>query len=157
MAEARATAARIAAERGLQLTELRAQVFEIILRQHRPVGAYDVLSALAQARGQGRGRVAPTTVYRTLDFLLSAGLIHRIDSLNAYVACFAPGGAHPAAFLICETCGTVKEAPSSGLRTEAERTARASGFAVTRSVLEILGQCARCSAATQATTPPSRA
>ena len=76
--------------RGARLTPLREHVLELVWCSHAPIGAYQLLERLADTRG----RVAPPTIYRALDFLSREGLIHRIVSLNAYVGCPQPGRPH---------------------------------------------------------------
>ena len=88
MTRAIRAAERVCKERDLQLTAIRRRVFELIWERHAPIGAYDILGALKK----GEGALAPPTVYRALDFLLDAGLIHRIDTLNAYIGCESPEG-----------------------------------------------------------------
>ena len=99
-------AEELCATRGQRLTPMRRQVLEALLASHKPLGAYEIIERLAH-----RGRLAPITVYRALDFLRDNGLVHRIESRNAFVACVhhhADGD--PVVFLICEHCGTVGEA-----------------------------------------------
>ena len=81
-------ATAICAKRGARLTPIRRRVLELIWASHKPSGAYDILEALSQeSRGK---RIAPPTVYRALDFLLEQGLIHRLESLNAFIGCPHP-------------------------------------------------------------------
>lgn len=103
--DALAEAQRICARRGVRLTETRQKVLELIWGDHAAVKAYDLLEQLS---GPGRA-VRPPTIYRALDFLLENGLIHRIESLNAYVGCPQPGGQHSSQFLICDACSIVIE------------------------------------------------
>ena len=63
-------------------------MFEIVWRQHHPIGAYEILAEIAK----DRVKAAPPTVYRALDFLREAGLVHRVDSLNAFLGCDRPAG-----------------------------------------------------------------
>jgi Fur family zinc uptake transcriptional regulator len=136
MAEARATCA----EQGLRLTPLRARVLEILLESHMALGAYDVLRRLT-AEGAGP---QPPIAYRALDFLVANGFAHRIERLNAYVACTRPGAVHDAAFLICSDCGRVDETAGAPLaETLAQRAAEA-GFDIASSVVEIAGTCPGC-------------
>jgi Fur family zinc uptake transcriptional regulator len=140
MADAFAEAERLARERHLRLTPLRRRVLEILLGSHRPIGAYEVLAELA-ADGT---RPAPPTVYRALEFLMTSGFVHRIDTRNAYIACFRPARRHRTHFLICRGCGAVSEIEDPALQGAlAEATARA-GFAVERETVEIAGLCAAC-------------
>lgn len=135
-------AERLAAARGVRLTDSRARVLEIVAESHKPLGAYDILQRLAAERG----RAAPPTVYRALAFLVEQGFAHRIDSLNAFVACFDPERAHDAGFLICERCKTVEEVADPSLGKAVRAAVTASGFQPRRSVVEISGLCAACAA-----------
>src|SRR5690606_22655936 len=94
--DALATARELCAERGVQLTPLREKVLQIVWKSHKPVGAYDVLDELARSHKSAR----PPTVYRALDFLIAEGLIHKIESLNAYLGCVEAGAPHSGQFLI---------------------------------------------------------
>lgn len=134
--------ARCAADR-LQLTPVRRRVLEILLEEHRALGAYEILDRL---RAEGLGS-QPPVAYRALEFLLSAGFVHRIETLNAFVACTQSGAGHAPAFLICRTCHTVIETPA---RTESGVLAHAAedaGFAIETAVREAEGQCAECRSA----------
>lgn len=136
-------AARLAERRGLRLTPTRARVLEIVAEHHKPIGAYDILQRLAGERG----RAAPPTVYRALAFLVEQGFVHRIDSLNAFVACFDAEHSHDAGFLICEVCRTVEEIAEPSLGEHIRALVAARGFRAVRSVVEISGTCAACGAA----------
>ena len=131
----------LCARRGARLTPLREQVLELVWRSHAPIGAYQLMERLAESRG----RVAPPTIYRALDFLMENGLVHRIESRNAWLAC-----AHDhdetamVAFLICELCGSVGEIPAAPVARSVNAAARASGFSPKMSVVEIGGTCAHC-------------
>jgi Fur family transcriptional regulator, zinc uptake regulator len=132
----------LARERKLRLTERRREVLKIISSSHRPVGAYDVLAAMAKS--SEAQRLAPPTVYRALEFLLAHGLVHRIDSQNAFVACFAPRSAHRAHFLLCERCGCATELASPELDAALAGCARKARFAVSRETVEMIGVCNAC-------------
>ena len=138
--DALAAAAVVCEERGARLTALRRRVLEVVWGRHGPVRAYDILDRL----GSERRRAAPPTVYRALEFLLDAGLIHRIESLSAYVGCGDPHGAHGAQFLICEACGSVAEIDDTAISRRLGSRARGLGFWVRRQTVEILGLCAPC-------------
>lgn len=139
----------IATERRLRFTPLRRHVFEIVSQSHRPLGAYDVLAALAKTTTK-RGRIAPPTVYRALDFLRAHGFVHRIDSLNAFVACFSPSRPHRAYFFLCEACGRAAEIENSALSAALKASASQAHFSVARETVEIAGRCAACMGATVA-------
>ncbi|HJN03898.1 MAG TPA: transcriptional repressor [Alphaproteobacteria bacterium] len=136
-------AEEICRARGLRLTARRRRVLELIWQQHRPVGAYDLLERLRRERG----RAAPPTVYRALDFLRENGFVHRIESLNAYVGCGAPGARHSGQFLICRRCRAVAELDDTGIAEMIDARARAAGFEATGQTIEVSGLCPQCSAA----------
>ena len=121
---------------------MRREVLEALYATHRPLGAYDIAEVLAHKDGR---RLAPITIYRALDFLMTQGLAHRLASRNAFVAC--PHG-HEAgdlvAFLICETCGGVDEMSSSGVAGAVSDLLADEGFEPQLQVLEISGRCAHC-------------
>jgi len=140
VSEALALAERVCANRGARLTALRRRVFELVWSSHAPIGAYDLLRLL----GRERGGAAPPTVYRALDFLREHGLIHRIESLNAFVGCCAPGRVHAGQFLICGACGTAAEIDDPKVNAAIDRQAKVMGFAVHRKTVEIEGLCPPC-------------
>lgn len=123
-----------------RFTVIRRRVLELVWRQHKPVGAYEVLEALQQQEG----RTAPPTVYRALDFLQQLGLVHRIASLNAFVGCANPSEPHDGQFLICETCRSLTELDVPAITTAIEESAAGSGFEPRRHTVEILGLCPNC-------------
>ncbi|MDO5605677.1 MAG: Fur family transcriptional regulator [Paracoccus sp. (in: a-proteobacteria)] len=136
-----ARAEEMAAAHGLRLTPVRRRVLEILLEDHRAMGAYEVLERLA-AEGLGK---QPPVAYRALDFLVENGLAHRIQRLNAFTACASadlPG--HAPAFLICRECQTVAELDAGGLCAGLADAAAPAGFAVERATIEALGLCAGC-------------
>ena len=131
---------QLCTRRKQRLTARRRQVLEILLASHQPMGAYDILAELN--RGAAAERVAPPIVYRALEFLLGEGLIHRIESRNAFISCVQPGHCCGARFLICRGCDRVAELESDSRDLFAE--ADDLGFAVDHSVVEITGICAAC-------------
>ncbi len=135
-------AARAAcAAQGLRLTPMRARVLEILLEAHAALGAYDILKRLA---AEGLAAPQPPVAYRALDFLVAHGFAHRIEKLNAYVACALPGGPHAAAFMICRDCGAVAEIAGDGAAGGLGASAKRLGFEIESAVLEAEGHCARC-------------
>ena len=122
----------LATARSVRLTPVRRRVLEILLEQHRAMGAYDVLERLT-ADGYGN---QPPVAYRALEFLVENGLVHRIQRLNAYLACMHPGEAHAPAFLICTACDAIAEAPADAARTALARQAAALGFTLDRVTIE---------------------
>lgn len=130
----------LAEAEGLRLTPVRRRVLELLLEEHRALGAYDVLDRLSS---EGFGN-QPPVAYRALEFLVDHGLAHRIQRLNAFAACMHPGEAHAPAFLICGTCHAVAEAPAAPVRAALETAAADLGFQVERVNIEALGLCPAC-------------
>jgi Fur family zinc uptake transcriptional regulator len=139
------TAEQLCRSRGLRFTPIRRRVLELVWDSHKPIGAYDILEAL----GQESASAAPPTVYRALDFLIEAGLVHRLDSLNAFVGCPDPADRHAGQFLICTRCRTVTELSDPQIEQLIVAKAAAGGFAAVRQMLEIEGLCNVCRTATQ--------
>ena len=130
----------VCAGRGAKLTELRRRVLELIWSSHAPIGAYQLMELL----GRERGRVAPPTVYRALDFLTENGLVPRLESLNAFIGCPAPAATHRAYFLICRDCRQVAEFDDAELAATLDRRVADAGFAPESERVEIVGTCAQC-------------
>jgi Fur family transcriptional regulator, zinc uptake regulator len=140
-ADALAHAERVCELRARKFTAVRRQVLEALLSSHKPLGAYEVIDQLAKSMS----RPAPITVYRALDFLMDNGLVHRIESRNAFLACAHDhDSAAMVAFLICERCGSVGEIAAAPMAQSLSAAARATGFAARMSVVEIAGVCAHC-------------
>ncbi len=125
--------------RGLRLTKPRGQVLAILTRARKPLGAYDIIARMPAG-------TKPPTVYRALEFLLAAGLVHRIESLAAYVSCHCHADhAHDGAqFLICDGCGAVEELHVHTLDPSVKRALKGEGFRPRSWKMEIHGACASC-------------
>lgn len=131
------------AEAGLKFTPVRRRSLEILLREHRALGAYDLLAVL----GKDGHSAQPPVAYRALDFLVSAGFAHKIERLNAYIACSHLGSDHSPAFLICRECRAVAEADAAAVDTRLNAAAQAAGFQIERTVVEAEGLCPACQGA----------
>lgn len=140
-------------QQGLRFTAQRKQIYRHILEATTPLGAYDILalmqqqhndSMMTQSKSKSKKSVAPPTVYRGLEFLLKAGFIHQLISINAFVPCCHPRQPHLAVFLMCKQCGRVQEYSHATLRAFIEQTKDATGFLPHRSVFEISGLCHQC-------------
>jgi len=125
---------------GLRLTPVRRKVLELLLQEHRALGAYAILDLLGDA---GFGS-QPPVAYRALDFLRENGFVHKIERLNAFVACVHPGAHHTPAFMICRKCDAVAEAQSTPAKGALGAAARAAGFQIERTVVEAEGVCPAC-------------
>lgn len=129
---------RLTAE-GERMTAARLRVLELLLAAGEPVKAYDLI-----ARFGGDGQPAkPPTVYRALEFLERKGLVHRIASISAYVACTGGDSAHAAAFLICDCCGQTEEVAAS-LVDGLDAAAAKAGYVIERTTIEAHGRCPAC-------------
>lgn len=127
------------AEAGERLTSPRRRVLELMLESGQPVKAYDLMAAYGVGE---EGPAKPPTVYRALEFLERQGLVHRVQSLNAYVACRIEAG-HDAAFLICDCCGATEEVEPGQAEQLAGPAARAR-FLIQGVTIEAHGLCAEC-------------
>ena len=134
------TAEKVCARKHVNLTPLRRRVLEIVWRQHEPIGAYEILAELSK----GRDRAAPPTVYRALEFLRAAGLVHRLDALNAFFGCDRPQTEHTGQFVVCSKCRRVEEMSDPALTRSLAERLRALGFDPERSAVEIKTVCTRC-------------
>jgi Fur family zinc uptake transcriptional regulator len=136
-------------ERGLRLTPVRARVLEFIAEEGRPIKAYDLLEKIRagnDAGGEVAGAAAPPTIYRALDFLLANGFIHKLESVNSFVACHHPSTEqHSVPFLICNRCHAAVELEDRAVVDALDERARALGFMPQAQTLEVHGLCARCS------------
>jgi len=137
---------RASAERGLRLTAIRARVLSLVAAAGKPIKAYDLLEQVRE--GEGAGAAAPPTVYRALDFLLANGFIHKLESINAFVACHHPNSAqHSVPFLICDRCHSATELEDASIVASLDAAARGLGFAPQAQTLEVHGLCAKCARA----------
>ncbi len=141
--------------KGMKLTPLRQRVFEEIAGSHDALGAYDVLDRMARKSGD---RLAPISVYRAIDALLAAGVVHRIESKNAFFACHAPHHNHERHIaLVCERCQMVMEVPGQTIFAALDAASAACGFKLSLAVAEGAGLCPACAtaAATQTDAVPA--
>lgn len=127
--------------KGLRMTRIRRKVLRLLLENGGPAKAYDLLANL-----DGEGAAKPPTIYRALDFLQETGLAHKIESLNAYVACGHTSHSHSAVFLICDACHTAEELHAVSTSEALAKETRHAGFHMTRAVVEVRGTCRACAA-----------
>ena len=129
------------------LTRNQLHVLEKLERASGPLSAYTLLDQLRE-----KGFRAPLQVYRALDTLVKEGFVHRLESLNAFVACAEQHDhGHAAdsgmtAFAICDRCGQVTELSDAAIGERLEEWVGASGFVAKRAVIEFRGACAKCAA-----------
>jgi len=134
------TADKLCGERGVQLTPIRLKVLELIWESHRAVKAYDLLDQIKPLQQSAK----PATIYRALDFLLEQGLIHRVESLNAFIGCSCSERQHELLLLICLQCHEVEERPGLLVMAAVAREVEQAGFTVHRKAIEIQGICHHC-------------
>ena len=144
-----AEAERYCRSEGLRLTNQRRSVLELLAHSATPLGAYDLLEKTTPEPSAGKSkRIAPIAIYRALDFLLEAGLIHRLESRNAFIVCpHRHGDADTIVFMICEACGQVEEATSNEVDDSLKSLARARGFKMQDRIVELGGRCSQCTSA----------
>ncbi len=139
--EAVSRAEAICEREGQRFTGLRRQVFKLVWANHEPVTAYDLLKELRREKGNAE----PPTVYRALEFLQHLGLVHRIESLNAYIGCDHPDREHVSQFMICVHCNQAVEITDDGTMTSAILAkADELGFQVHSQTVEVAGTCRSC-------------
>lgn len=128
-------------ESGEQWTGLRGDVFNALVKHHRPTSAYDIADDVSIMRGK---RVAANSVYRILDLFVRTNLAARIESANAFVANPHPGCRHDCIFLICDDCGQATHFDDDSLTGALRETGKAAGFTSVRPVVELRGICSDC-------------
>lgn len=136
-----AEAEDLVAAKGQKLTPIRRKVLHLLLESEEPAKAYDLLANL-----DGEGAAKPPTVYRALDFLQEMGLAHKIESLNAYVACGHANHEHSAVFLICQACGAAEELHATETSEALSKETSSAGFVIQNAVIEARGTCRKCAA-----------
>jgi Fur family zinc uptake transcriptional regulator len=127
-------------EENLKLTPLRRKVFEILIKDHKPLGAYQILDLLREAGFSSK----PPIAYRVLDFLIEQGFAHKIKGLNAFIACSHLGSSHVPAFMICRLCDKVAEIDDQRTKLELNGTSSPLGFKIEETSVEMTGICTLC-------------
>jgi Fur family transcriptional regulator, zinc uptake regulator len=130
-------------QRGEKLTPIRRKVLELLLTSGRATKAYSLLDEMRQIHPGS----APPTVYRALDFLLAAGLVHRIESINAFAVCHDLTQCQHGILVVCQQCGNVTELHEPKLRQALVAQIEAAGYRLEGDGIELKGVCAQCQAA----------
>lgn len=138
-ASTRGQAKRLAA-----LDRVPREVFELLAAAKAPLKAYDLLWRLQEKRGR---RAPPSTIYRAVGILIEAGLVHRLESVGAFVVCASPGAPHDPIFLVCEQCGSAVESNSPELTKRVTGRVKRAGFQVKHLNFVVRGICAACASA----------
>jgi Fur family zinc uptake transcriptional regulator len=140
VSEALGTAEHLCVVRGVQLTPIRHQVLELIWESHKAVKAYELLDRIKPLMDAAK----PATIYRALDFLIEQGLIHRVESLNAFVGCSCSAHQHEQLLLICNNCQEVEERSAPEVMQALSQEIKQAGFIVHSKAIEIHGVCEKC-------------
>lgn len=133
-------AEQLCLERGAQLTPIRHKVLELIWESHEAVKAYDLLDKIKPFNDSAK----PATVYRALDFLIEQRLIHRVESMNAFIGCNHVDANHDLLLLICERCRQIEERSALSVMESLSRELAEAGFTAQRKTIEIHGICRHC-------------
>lgn len=137
------TAAKICAARGAQFTSQRRAVFRLILEARTPITAYELLDLLRVSHA----RATPATIYRAIEFLVANDLIHKVESLSAFIPCIEVAGhGHAAQFYICQRCGAVAERDNAAVLEALKAAAAEIGFRSGNVIVEVEGLCSACAA-----------
>ncbi|MFA5983622.1 MAG: transcriptional repressor [Methylococcaceae bacterium] len=135
-----ASAEEICRDRNLRLTPVRKRILELIWSSHKTVGAYDLLDSFRHDMPSAK----PVTIYRALEFLLAAGLIHKVESLNAFIGCKQPETVHRSAILICDHCHNAYEVEAYSVVQDIFALSQQISFTPRQLTLEVRGICADC-------------
>ena len=127
-------------EKRVQFTDIRRRILRIQLREGKAIGAYGILDRLKT----GGVATHPPMAYRSLDFLVKHNFAHKIEHLNAFVACTHPCEDHAPAFVICRKCHKVSEAVPGPMGRSLRKAARDNGLHVELTVMEAIGICPDC-------------
>lgn len=139
--DAMTAAERVCHAKAVRLTKIRKRVLELIWAGHEPTTAYQLLKKLRAEKENAE----PPTVYRALDFLVENNLVHRIESLNAFIGCHHPDREHVSQFMICSHCKQVAELSNPlAINQAVSKEAKKIGFKVLKQTIEIRGVCAAC-------------
>lgn len=133
-------ASQLCLQRGVQLTDIRKQVLELIWADHHAVKAYDLLERIKPLQAAAK----PATIYRALDFLMEQNFIHRVESLNAFIGCCNLKTVHQQLLLICKQCQNVEERAADLVMDALKQELKQAGFTRHHQAIEIQGICADC-------------
>ena len=126
----------------LGFTDIRRQVYEIIIKNNKPIKAYEILDEIRNITNKPSH---PPTVYRAIDFLIENGFVHKLNSINSFVGCFHPKTHEECYCLICKKCNLYQECCDDSLKDRISKTAVHNKFVISNTTLEIEGHCLDCS------------
>lgn len=137
---AKMRAFKLAEDTGKKFGANQVRVLEALLQDHRAASAYEIVERMAES---GK-RLQPVQVYRALDTLMELGLVHRVQSINAYVACTTEDACHNPQLLFCSSCKRVAELASDTISALISKTAKQSQFKLDHGLVELVGLCPDC-------------
>ncbi|ORU91568.1 MAG: hypothetical protein A6F70_00365 [Cycloclasticus sp. symbiont of Bathymodiolus heckerae] len=141
MTQALQSAEKICTDKGVRLTAIRKRILELICSSHKAIGAYELLDLFRKEDMKAK----PVTIYRALDFLMEAGLVHKIESLNAFIGCLQAETQHQSVILICDNCKNAFELDASSVYKTIFAMSKEKQFTPTTLTIELHGLCDSCS------------
>ncbi len=135
-------AEQVCHQKGLRLTPIRRRILELICTSHKAIGAYELLDIFHAEDAKAK----PVTIYRALDFLMEAGLVHKVESLNAFIACLHAESQHKSVILICTQCHNAYEMDAEPIYEQLFALSKSIQFTPHYLTLELQGICSHCAA-----------
>ena len=140
MQHALQAAEHICTQKGVRLTAIRKRILELICTSHKAIGAYELLDLFKLEDPKAK----PVTIYRALDFLMATGLVHKIESLNAFIGCLQAEKQHKSVILICDNCKNAYEVDATAVYDSLFALSESMQFKPQCLTLELHGLCASC-------------
>lgn len=135
------SAEAICMDKGVRLTTIRRRVLELICSSHKAIGAYELLDLFREEDSKAK----PITIYRALDFLMEVGLVHKIESLNAFIGCLQAETKHQSVILICDNCKNAFEIDATSIYQTIFLMSKRIQFTPASLTIELHGLCFSCS------------
>lgn len=133
-------AEKICNDKGVRLTAIRKRILELICTSHKAIGAYELLDLFKQEDAKAK----PVTIYRALDFLMDVGLVHKVESLNAFIGCLQSEKQHQTAILICDNCKNAYEVDATIVYENLLNISQDLQFKTQKLTIELCGLCVNC-------------
>ncbi len=135
------SAEKICMDKGVRLTAIRRRILELICSSHKAIGAYELLDLFREEDSKAK----PVTIYRALDFLMEVGLVHKIESLNAFIGCLQAETKHQSVILICDNCKNAYELDAASVYQTIFKMSKKVRFTPISLTIELHGLCFSCS------------
>jgi len=140
MSQTLLSAEKICEDQGVRLTAIRRRILELVCSSHKAIGAYDLLDLFREEDLKAK----PVTIYRALDFLIDVGLVHKIESLNAFIGCLQAEKKHQSVILICDNCKNAYELDAGPIYQSVFEMGENIQFTPSSLTIELHGLCASC-------------